>query len=120
MEKEMRIGGKQGWIFARDGVKELSDRIKRTTKELEEQDSAQPFNRRKQFPTLRKPVEEIVADLEALDDEEERLELEKELDTRLVAFREMYVAWMQRDITLDDMLTAMMASGLCNRLTPFR
>jgi len=120
MEKEMRIGGEQGWIFARDGVKELSDRIKKTTKESEKAESPTAFNRRKRFPTLKKSVEEIVASLEALDAEEERLDLEKELDTRLVAFREMYVAWMQRYITLDEMLTAMMASGLCNRLTPFR
>jgi len=120
MDKEMRIGGGQSYIFARDDAKFFRDRVIGASKETKGQDSVQPLNQRKRFPALKKSVEEITADLEALDAEEERLELEKELDTRLVAFREMYVAWMQRSITLDEMLTAMMASGLCNRIKPFR
>lgn len=120
MKKEMRMGGEQGWIFARDGVKALSDTIKRTTREIKEKESAPLAAPRRHFPVLKKSVEQIVVDLEALDAEEERLELEKELDERLAVFREMYVAWMQRNITLDELLTAMMASGLCNRLSPFK
>ena len=120
MEKNREISEDQECTFMRHGVTVLRDRIKRTTRERKEQESTSLVVPRKQFTNLRKSVEEITADLIALDVEDERLELEKELDARLLAFREMYVAWMLRDITLDELLTAMMASGLCNRLSPFR
>lgn len=120
MENEMRIKDDKRWLLAHYKKVVLADRIKRMTVEVKGEESERPTNAGKQFPQLRKPVEQITADLEALDAEEERLEFEKELNARMVAFREIYEAWMSRDTTLGDMLTAMMASGLCNRINPFR
>ena len=46
-------------------------------------------------------------------------ELRVKYENKLVAFRDIYLAWYEGRLMLDDLLEAMMDRSLCKRITPF-
>ncbi len=63
--------------------------------------------------------EEIEVKIHDLEEQILAFELMVKYEDKLVAFREIYMAWYDGRITLGELLDAMMERSICHRITPF-
>ena len=63
--------------------------------------------------------EGIMCDIEELEEQILAFELRVQYESKLVAFRTIYLEWYDGRLTLGELLEAMLDRSICQRITPF-